>query len=202
MSWLFAQLYELGSRGSKGELEGVRAELLAQARGEVVEIGAGNGLNLMHYTDAVTRLVLTEPSAAMRAHLRRRLRVPNFAEVELCEGVAEAIPLPDDSVDTVVSTLVFCSVKNQAVALAEARRVLRAGGRLLFLEHVGADDPRTARLQRIVKPLCGCFADGCDPTRDTLGALTDAGFTVHDLVRGRMPGAAGRFAPTIRGFAD
>jgi len=202
VSWLFAQLYERGSRKQKtGPIDGWRHELLAQAAGEVVEIGAGNGLNLKHYTDAVTRLVLTEPNQHMRAHLRTRLQVPDGAEVELSEGYAEAIPLPDNSVDTVVSTLVLCSVKSQAAALAEAQRVLRPGGRFLFLEHVGADDPGKALLQRVMKPLCGIFADGCNPTRNTLGAMEAAGFEIEGLQRSQMPGLSGRFAPTIQGSA-
>jgi len=202
MSWLFAQLYERGGRGAdKTVVADWRSELLAAAAGEVVEIGAGTGFNLKHYTDRVTRLVLTEPNEHMRSHLRARLEVPDGAEVELCEGVAEAIPLPDRSVDAVVSTLVLCSVASQAAALQEARRVLRPGGRLLFLEHVGSDDARIARWQRFARPFCGCLADGCNPTRDTLGAIIAAGFEVEGLQRGRMPGLAGRLAPVIRGSA-
>jgi ubiquinone/menaquinone biosynthesis C-methylase UbiE len=202
LSWLFAQLYERSSRRADASaIAAWREELLAEVCGEVVEIGAGNGLNLRHYTADVTRLVLTEPSPHMRAKLRRRLRVPKDAEVELCEGYAESIPLADSSMDAVVCTLVLCSVRDTAVALREARRVLRPGGQLLFLEHVLSDDPGIARWQRRAAPLWRCIADGCHPARDTLGAIEAAGFQVQGLRRDLMPGVTGRFAPIVRGAA-
>ncbi len=203
MSWLFAQLYERSSIGAdKRGVAAWRAAVVGRATGDVVEIGAGNGLNLKHYPAEVRRLVLTEPSRAMRSKLRRRLRVPEGADVEVAEGVAEAIPLPDASVDTVVSTLVLCSVTSQAQALAEARRVLRPDGRLLFIEHVLADDPAVARWQRRLVPVCRCLAAGCDPSRDTAAAIEGAGFAIEDaLARTRMPGLLGKFVPVIHGAA-
>src|ERR1051325_7713557 len=119
-----------------------RGELLASARGRVLELGAGTGLNLRHYPDGVD-LVVSEPDPEMRARLQKRAagRAPAVA------AGAEDVPLPDASVDTVVSTLVLCTVADPDAALAEVRRVLAPGGRLLLIEHVRAEEEGSARWQ-------------------------------------------------------
>src|SRR5689334_24742118 len=127
-----------------GELTGMRRrrrELLAAAHGRVVELGAGTGLNLRHYPDAVGELLLVEPDAAMRGRLARRVRRTRRAAA-IVEAAAERLPFEDDSVDTVVATLVLCTVDDPQLALGEIARVLRPGGKLLFLEHVRARTPR------------------------------------------------------------
>ena len=114
-----------------------RRTLLAEAYGRVVEIGAGTGLNVAYYPDAVHELVLTEPELGMRRKLARRLdRKARTARI--LDAPAERLPLPDASVDTVVSTLVLCTVDDPESALREVARVLRPNGRLLFIEHVRA----------------------------------------------------------------
>ena len=122
----------------KAGLRGDARRAGRQARGRTLELGAGTGLNLAHYTDAVTELVLTEPDPFMARRLRKRLGSdPSGAgSVEVVEAPAESLPFDDESFDTVVSTLVLCTVDDPARWRAEIARVLRPGGRLLYLEHV------------------------------------------------------------------
>jgi SAM-dependent methyltransferase len=151
-----------------GERRGMRArrrDLLGRAQGSVLELGAGTGLNLAHYPDHV-ELVLSEPEPAMRAALERRLaRAGRPARV--VAAAAEALPFGDGSFDTVVSTLVLCTVGDPEAAIAEAKRVLRPGGRLLFLEHVRGASPRLARWQDRLEAPWAAFAQGCRCNRPT-----------------------------------
>ena len=145
---IFAALYDrLLSGTERAGLQDMRAELLAGARGRTLELGAGTGLNLAHYTDAVTELVLTEPDPHMARRLRSRLEDerPAPGRVEVIEAPAERLPFEDQSFDTVVSTLVLCSVESPGGAAAEITRVLKPEGRLLYLEHVRSGDPALAR---------------------------------------------------------
>ncbi len=201
-NWLFSQLYELGSR--RAEVGGMwkwRRGLLEDLHGSVCEIGAGNGLNLRHYPATVTRLVLTEPSPHMRKFLRARLEVPKGTQVDVLEGHAEAIPLADDSMDFVVSTLVLCSVVDLHAALLEARRVLKPDGALVFLEHVAAAEGRVRTWQERVDPVWSRFAQGCHMCRDTEAAITAAGFHVEQIKRDPMKTKIPLLAPAIRGRA-
>lgn len=160
------------------ELAGLRQqrrELLAGARGRVLEIGAGTGLNVPHYPAGLTELVLAEPDASMR----RRLVARAQGRATVIDAHAEALPLDDGSVDTVVSTLVLCTVADPQAALREIRRVLRPGGQLLLIEHVRSDVRWRASLQRALrKPwqriACGCRLD--QPTQELVRA---AGFRVE-----------------------
>lgn len=178
---VFAALYDvLGRRAERGPLGARRRELLRDAVGRVLEIGAGTGANLSHYP-AIRELVLAEPDAAMRRRLVPRLDGLAFP-VEVIDAAAEELPLDDASVDAVVSAFVLCSVDDSARALAEARRVLRPGGRLLFIEHVRAGG-RAARWQDRVTPAWRRLAAGCHPNRDSVGAIRRAGFAVTELRR-------------------
>lgn len=185
---LFAALYDLiGAAAERGWIGDRRRELLASARGRVVELGAGTGANLRHYPAPVTELTLTEPDAAMRRRLLRRVSARR-GPARVVAAPAERLPLPDESADVVVATLVLCSVGDQAAALAEARRVLRPGGTLLFMEHVRGQG-RRARAQDRVTPLWRRLAAGCHPNRDTVAAIRAAGFEVSRLeVRDDAPG--------------
>jgi ubiquinone/menaquinone biosynthesis C-methylase UbiE len=158
-----------------GELTGMRTHrraLLAQARGLTVEIGCGTGLNLPHYPDGVSELILAEPDAAMRARLAKRL-VRSGRRARLIDAPAERLPFEDGSVDTVVSTLVLCTVDAADLVLREIARVLRPEGRLLFIEHVRADAPRLARRQDRLAGPWRRFARGCRCNRAT-GQLLEA----------------------------
>jgi ubiquinone/menaquinone biosynthesis C-methylase UbiE len=163
------------------ELAGMRSRrraLLAQASGRVLEIGAGTGLNLAHYPAEVTDLVLAEPEPAMRRRLARRIDRAGRRAV-IADAPAEALPFTDASFDTVVCTLVLCTVGDPDRALAEIGRVLRPGGRLLFIEHVRADSPRLARLQdRLLEPWRR-FASGCRCNRATVDLMRARRFEVE-----------------------
>ncbi|MCV7343358.1 class I SAM-dependent methyltransferase [Mycolicibacterium rhodesiae] len=163
-----------------GELVGMRRrrrELVAGARGRVVEIGAGTGLNLAYYPDTVDELVLTEPEPAMRRKLARRVeRIGGAARIS--DASALHLPFTDASVDTVVSTLVLCTVPDPEAALREIARILRPGGQLLFIEHVRSDSRFLAAYQGVmVRPWRG-FAGGCVCNRPTLQLMQACGFTV------------------------
>ncbi|WP_028063726.1 class I SAM-dependent methyltransferase [Solirubrobacter soli] len=166
-----------------GELAGLRRrrrELLAAAHGRVVELGAGTGLNLPHYPDAVTELLLVEPDDAMRRWLARRLRRTG-PPAEIVGAAAEQLPFADASVDTVVATLVLCTVDDPRSSLREIARVLRPGGRLLFLEHVLASTPRLARWQRRLHDPWRRFACGCRCDRPTVELMRTCGFELEEL---------------------
>jgi ubiquinone/menaquinone biosynthesis C-methylase UbiE len=174
--------------GERAGMRHRRRTLVAQAHGLVVEIGAGTGLNVAHYSDAVDELVLTEPEPGMRRKLARRLdRHARVARIS--DAPAERLPLADASVDTVVSTLVLCTVDDPEAALREIARVLRPDGQLLFIEHVRARSPFLAACQdKLLRPWRG-FAGGCVCNRPTLELMRACGFTVDadDAVWRGMP---------------
>jgi ubiquinone/menaquinone biosynthesis C-methylase UbiE len=147
-----------------------RAALLADARGTVLEIGAGTGTNVAAYP-AVDRLLLTEPAPTMRGLLTKRVTRDQADAVVVDAGAAD-LPVPNGSVDTVVSTMVLCTVPDMDAALSEIARVLRPGGRFLFVEHVGAPEGSTLRRwqERLVEPWAA-FAMGCRCDRDIIGAI-------------------------------
>jgi ubiquinone/menaquinone biosynthesis C-methylase UbiE len=178
----------------------LRARLLEGASGRVLEIGAGTGANLPHYPAAIDELVLTEPNEAMLERARRR-GATAARPATLVQASAQELPFPDESFDTVVSTVVLCSVPDQAAALREVRRVLRPGGKLLFVEHVRSDDPRVAKWQDRLDPLWRRLADGCHPNRTTKAALEDAGFAVELDEEGELPMMPAIVRPYVLGRA-
>jgi len=156
-----------------------RRRLAEKARGEVLEVGAGTGKNLPLYR-AASRVVALEPDPATRARAlgaAREARVP----AEVVDGDAMALPFGNASFDTVVFSLVLCTVPDPRRALAEARRVLRPGGDLRFYEHVRADDLTLARWQDRLERPWGWIGGGCHPNRDTVAAIADAGFDAVSL---------------------
>lgn len=164
-----------------------RRRLLAGLEGRVLEVGAGHGLNFPHYPREVTEVVALEPEPRLRAGAESAARSAPVP-VTCTDGTAEHIPAPDASFDAAVACLVLCSVPDQARALAEIHRVLRPGGQLRFFEHVRADTPGMRRVQRTldatVWPLvCG----GCHTGRDTVAAITTAGFALTDVDRFLFP---------------
>jgi ubiquinone/menaquinone biosynthesis C-methylase UbiE len=164
-----------------GELTGMRArrrDLLALARGRTLELGSGTGLNVPHYPDDLDELILAEPAAPMRRRLKKAVRRSDRTATIL-DAAAERLPVDDGSVDTVVSTLVLCTVDQPVAVLDEIKRVLRPGGRLLFLEHVRADSAWLAAWQdRLEKPWKR-FAEGCRCNRATVQLIEAAGFSVQ-----------------------
>ena len=195
---LYAAIYDRITSGSeRAWLSEERHGLLAQATGVTIEIGAGTGLNLSHFPPAVTRLCLVEPDPDMRKRLHRR--AAGRDDVEITDARAEALPYPDASFDTAVVTFALCSVADPDTALAEIARVLRPGGRLLFLEHVRDTEPTIARKQD--HPVFLYSWIGCHPNRDSLTAITRAPFKVTTVRHGEVPKAPRVERPMIVGTA-
>ena len=197
---MFAALYDTVSRGSEAAgLREERRQLLATAEGATIEIGAGTGLNLDHYPEAVSRLVLAEPDPHMRERLRRRAAALG-RDVEIVDASAEHLPFQDATFDTAVVTLVLCSVPNQATALAEIARVLKPNGQFLFLEHVRSDDPNVAKWQDRIRPVYHTVA-GCNPNRATLAAIEASPLELESVRLGEIPKAPRIERPMIVGTA-
>lgn len=197
----FAVLYDPGlARSERAGLAAKRHELLSGASGRVLEIGAGTGLNLAHYPHAVSELVLTEPEEPMARRLEQKASRSALAAT-IVRAPSERLPFGDDSFDTVVSTLVLCTVPDPSATLRELRRVLRPAGRLLFLEHVRSQDPGLATWQDRWHPLWVRVGHGCHCNRETLDTIAGAGFDVGEVAHDRIPGALPIVGPLILGHA-
>lgn len=185
---LFARAYD----GAMKQLEReggaeLRHDLLAQARGRTLELGAGTGLNLEHYPDAVSELILTEPDPHMVKHLRSRLE-DSGREATIIRAPAERVPFDPGAMDTVVSTWTLCTVDDPEAVLAEIARVLSPGGRFLFLEHVRSEDSeRAARWQDRVTPFVRRAICGCRPNRRTLATIDGSPLEIEDVRWGEQP---------------
>jgi ubiquinone/menaquinone biosynthesis C-methylase UbiE len=177
-----------------------RQALLAGASGRVLEIGGGTGANLPFYLDRVETLTITEPEAAMARRLEHRLRQYQ-PPVEFVGASAEELPFEDDRFDVAVSTLVLCTVDDQGRALRELRRVLKPGGRLLFIEHVRSDEPVLARWQDRLNWLSRRIGHGCNCNRPTLERIRTAGFAIADLQRDQLRKLPPTHRPLVVGTA-
>jgi ubiquinone/menaquinone biosynthesis C-methylase UbiE len=166
--------------------EPYRRRVVAHAGGRVLEIGVGSGLNLPHYETA-THVIGLDPSTRLLS-MARAAAGELGRSIELVEGSAEAIPLPDHSVDTVVSTWTMCSIPDVTRALGEMRRVLAPGGRLLFAEHGRSPEPRIVRWQDRLTPVWKRIGGGCHLNRPIEQLIRDAGFRVEQLETGYMKG--------------
>jgi ubiquinone/menaquinone biosynthesis C-methylase UbiE len=198
---VFAAMYDrLMSRTEAAGLRDRREALVAGAEGDVLEIGGGTGANLAYYGDAVRSLTVTEPESPMAKRLQRRIGELR-PDARFLRAPAEDLPFEDASFDTAVSTLVLCTVDDQPRALRELRRVLRPGGRLLFIEHVRSDDPKVARLQDRMLGFNRRFAHGCHCNRPTLDTIRAAGFDVDDVEHGSLEHAPPFVRPLIVGVA-
>ena len=175
-----------------------RRKALAEARGRVLEIGAGTGFNLPHYPAGIEELVVSEPNPGM---LRRARRRASDRPVTFVQAAAESLPFEDSSFDTVVSTLVLCSVEDVDRALAEIHRILRPGGQLIFIEHVRSNDARTARWQDRLERPWHALADGCHPNRATLERIEAAPFELVEVEHGELPRSPSIVRPLVTGRA-
>ncbi|PLX81243.1 MAG: SAM-dependent methyltransferase [Desulfuromonas sp.] len=203
INWSIAKLYDPFMRSvEKNCLGAWRQELLSGLDGNVLEVGAGTGVNLDHYPAGISELVLTEPDRHMRARLSPKLvnlPIPH----RVIDTAAEQLPFADASFDAAVVTLVLCSVNHPEKSLDELYRILKPGGKLVLLEHVVDPDSLTVkRWQHRIEPLWKCCAGNCHLTRDTLSALQVAGFDTENIRRDRMRGAPALFAPLILGIAE
>ena len=161
--------------GERAGMRRHRRELLTEARGRTLEIGSGTGPNSCTTRRSLDGLVLAEPNPSMRKRLEKAVR-RSQRDAEVIDATAERLPFDDAAFDTVVSTLVLCTVDAPDVALREIRRVLRPEGQLLFIEHARSDSPRLARWQdRLVRPWRR-FAEGCHCNRATLELIDACGF--------------------------
>jgi ubiquinone/menaquinone biosynthesis C-methylase UbiE len=188
------------SMEQKPPIREARRKLLAAADGDVLEVGAGTGFNLPHYPEGVRDVTITDEldgmlrRAASRAEQSGRHATTTRAPVE-------QLPFADGSFDTVVASFLLCSVADQDRALAEIRRVLKPGGRYLFLEHVRSSDPKVAARQDRWEGVWGVIAMGCHPNRDTLPRI-DAGFAIDEVEQGDLPVGPSLVRPYVLGKAS
>jgi ubiquinone/menaquinone biosynthesis C-methylase UbiE len=199
-STFFACTYDRFSKGSEeAGLAEMRRNLIGSASGDVLEIGGGTGANLGYYGAGVESLTVTEPEPPMLKRLERNAREEN-SQATILRAPAEDLPFEDSSFDTVVSTLVLCGVDDQPRVARELRRVLRPGGRLIFIEHVRSDDPRVAKMQDRMNPINRFFVF-CDCNRRTLDTIRAAGFELTELEQTELPKAPPYIRPLIVGSA-
>ncbi len=164
-----------------------RERVISATQGRVLEIGVGSGLNLPFYQPSVDKIMGLEPAPRLVA-MAQLATAQALAPVSLIEGSAEAIPLDDDSVDTVVSTWTLCTIPNVAEALLEMRRVLKPNGRLLFVEHGLAPEPNVRKWQEWLTPASKRFGGGCHLNRPISTLIKDAGFRIERLETGYLAG--------------
>ena len=197
---LFALTYDRQmARAEKAQLGALRQGLLAAAGGDVLEIGGGTGANLPFYRPETGSLTITEPEPAMVRRLERRAR-EQAPRAMILRAPAEDLPFEDGAFDVAVSTLVLCGVSDQARALRQLRRVLRPGGRLLFIEHVRSGDPRLARHQDRMNWM-NQLVMSCNCNRPTLASIQEAGFTVTGVEHLALYKAPSFVSPLIVGSA-
>jgi ubiquinone/menaquinone biosynthesis C-methylase UbiE len=198
----FARFYDRMTAGAeKSGLRAHRQVLLAKASGKVLEIGGGTGANLPFYGSGVESLTITEPSEPMARRLERRLdqhQVP----AEVVRAPAEELPFESGSFDAAVSTLVLCTVSDQERALGELRRVLRPGGRLLFIEHVRSESVRLARWQERLNPVQRVIGCGCNCNRATVDEARTAGFKITEVSRDELHRVPPWVRPLVVGVAE
>ena len=199
---IFAAVYDrMLAKTEAAGLGAHRQALIATATGDVLEIGGGTGANLPYYNGGVRTLTITEPEKPMAKRLQRRI-LERQPDATLLRAPAEDLPFNDESFDVAVSTLVLCTVDDQPRALRELRRVLRPGGRLLFIEHVRSDDAKVARWQDRMMPLNIRIAHGCHCNRSTLEGIRTAGFDVTQLGRDTLKHAPPFVRPLLVGVAE
>jgi ubiquinone/menaquinone biosynthesis C-methylase UbiE len=195
---IFPRLLDLALSGEG--MERYRRQLLAHVQGAVLEIGFGTGLNLPCYPEHIRKITGVDPNPGMGSLARRRIASSPIA-VDWQVADAQKLPFPSQSFDSVVSTWTLCSIPNVAKALREIRRVLRAGGKLFFLEHGLSEDPQVQRWQNCLNPIQKVIADGCNLNRDMARLIQGAGFRFEQLERFYMPDQPRFIGYTYQGIA-
>ncbi|HKI50693.1 MAG TPA: class I SAM-dependent methyltransferase [Geothermobacteraceae bacterium] len=202
-SHLMARVYDAAlGRMEAACLGAWRAELLSQASGAVLEIGAGTGANLLHYPPGISCLTLAEPDPHMRRRLQGKLSALAVETYQVVANAVDDLDFPDHSFDSIVSTLVLCSVASQVTALARIKSLLKPDGQLLFLEHVAAKDrPGLLRWQKLLQPVWRPLCGNCHLARDTERAIRAAGFSIKSIQYLVSSGSPAFASPTIMGIA-
>lgn len=181
------RLIDFAMRSNK-DVARLRAAWIPQACGEVLEIGIGSGLNFPHYSAEVQKVYGVDPSVELQRMARERIAAARFPVEILAQSAEQPLPLPDASIDTVVVTWTLCSIPDVAPALQQMRRVLKPGGRLIFLEHGRAAEPRVAAWQDRLTPIWRRFTGGCHLNRKMDELIAAAGFRITELKNFYLPG--------------
>jgi SAM-dependent methyltransferase len=181
--WVFPWITEQESKDT--DLHPIRRSVLRDVRGRVLEVGFGTGANLPFYPPEVDHLTVVEPSTGMTRRAARHVAAWN-GEIETRPLAGERLPFDDGSFDSVVIAFVLCSAKDPPAVLGEARRVLRPGGCLHYLEHVISTDPRVRTWQRRLNGIHAALGCGCELTRDTEPLIPRAGFSFERIERGDL----------------
>lgn len=198
---VFAFLYDTAFvLAERRGLHKIRFELLSQARGKVVELGAGTGLNIAHYPTYVEELLLTEPDPHMASKLRKRI-ASTPVKASIAQVSADTLPIADATVDTVICTLVLCTVPDPEKTLKEISRVLRPEGKFLFVEHVRSENPRLARWQDRLNRSWGWYACGCYCNRDTVLTIRNSPLQIAELRKDQMRWISPLVRPLVIGVA-
>jgi ubiquinone/menaquinone biosynthesis C-methylase UbiE len=202
-SYFMARFYDAAlNRMEQASLHEWRAKLLCWATGEVLEIGSGTGANLPHYPPGLTSLTLSEPDPHMLRRLQHKLAADQRRNIQLARCAVDELNFPDHSFDTIVATLVLCSVASPVSALKEIRRLLKPDGRFLFIEHVQAGaESRLLRWQKLVQPVWIPLCGNCHLTRDTERNILAAGFRIEQIDRRFASGGPALVSPMIIGMA-
>jgi len=195
-AWYGSMIQRIDDKG----LRETRREVLNQASGRVLEVGSGTGANISLYPPAVD-LVLSEPDPHMQRALRGKLAEPESRQAELVQAGAEDLPFADDSFDCVACTMVLCTMPDPVAGLAEVARVLKPGGKLLFLEHVRSKNPKLAWAQDRLERPWRFVADGCHCNRDSLALIEGSPLTVSSSKQGTMPFSPPLVKPLVYGSA-
>lgn len=179
MSYWFARLYDgFMAPLEKAGLARKRAHLLNQAKGNCLEIGVGTGVNFKYYPASISHLTVLDASDDM---IEKAKKVPYQSKVSFVLGSAEQLPFADGTFDSVIATLVLCSIPNPLQALQEVKRVLKPNGSFIFMEHILAEDPVLARWQHRLNEPWRHFCDGCNLNRNTPDLIKQAGFNIQEL---------------------
>ena len=196
----FASMLKNGDVFSHRLYKHYKEDLFHHIQGMVVEIGPGTGVNFAYLPSGISWIGI-EPNEAFNEILQQRAKEKEI-DAKLLTGDALQIPLPGNSADVLLCTLVLCSVKDPATAVAEIKRVLKPGGKLIFIEHVAAPKQKALRLlQNIFNPVNRIIADGCNCNRETWNFIQEAGFTELQLSHHQMRGTFKLFSPHIMGCA-
>jgi len=180
----FAAIYDRMNRldGTEKFLAKHRPYVAGEAEGTVLEVGAGTGANFPYFKKDA-KVTAIEPDPYMFERAKKRLAELGLEHIKLVQHPAEQLPFDDSSFDHVVSSMVFCSVRDPQRALAEVKRVLKSGGSFRFIEHVRSQNAFGSRLQDFVQPVWTWFGAGCHPNRRTLQSIEQAGLQVEEVQR-------------------